>query len=291
MLYAACVAIASLLDRREKEHYRIHCICNRKIMEREGQIAGIVNKRDSLSEILFYEEPNSFYESFEVRGISKSTYLRLCLHRILNHLDKVIYADVDVLFYEPLKGIWETKLNDQLLAGVKGANNFQDTWNVCMQRCYADELQGLKGKYINAGILLMNLKAIREMEPDETWKEMSRKQYHYQDQDILNITCRERIVYLDLCYNVAAHLVKKDFFRYEKEQLYNYEICERAWKKPIILHYTGEKPWNNRGTFRSKSWWDYVDSQPDLKCLFSKRKIKNKKNTGIIGKINRHLPW
>lgn len=292
MLHAACVAIASLLDLKESDdHYVIHCICSEQAMKQEKLLAEIVDKRDKDSELHLYPAPDSFQNSYEVRGISTSTYLRLSLHRILSHLDKVIYADVDVLFGGSLDDMWNTGLGDKLLAGVRGANNFSDSWAANQTRDYAGELEGLQGKYINAGILLMNLKEIRTMNPDQLWQEKAARQYHYQDQDILNITCRDRITYLPLINNVPAHLTRKDFKRYWLEGLYTEEQCKMAWEAPVILHYTGEKPWNNRGTHKAKAWWDYVNTQEELQKLFCEKKVKNRRNYGMIGKINRHLPW
>lgn len=292
MMFPACVAIASLLDRkREEEHFDIYCVCSGQAMEQTQYIRQLIETRDSKSRLIACEAPDSFNESYEVRGISRSTYFRLSVHRILEKLDKVIYSDVDVLFGGSLSEMWNTQMGDALLAGVKGANNFQNTWEMLEKKEYARELEGLRGKYINAGVLLMNLKAIRAMNPDSVWLDMTRKQYFYQDQDILNITCKGRILFLPLYDNVAAHLTKKDFRMYSEKEMYTIEEQKEAWEYPRVLHYTGEKPWNNRGTHKADYWWSYVDSQPDLSCLFDKHKIKNRKSTGLIGKINRHLPW
>ena len=289
MMYPAYVAIASLLDFKndEKIHYNISCICSEKVLAYEEELKALVRKRDEESCISFFRAP----EQFEIREVTVSTYLRLLLHRVLPQKDRIIYADVDVLFQDSLKEIWETNLSHELLAGVKGANNFKSTWQVCKNYSYANELEGLEGKYINAGILLMNLKAIREWNPDELWVQMSQKNYHYQDQDILNITCRGRIKFLDIRYNVQAHLEKRDFKDYVNESLYDSGQCDNAWRHPAVLHYTGQKPWNNRGVNKGQIWWQYVESQSDLKELFDKSKIQNRKTTGIIGKINRHLPF
>ena len=292
MMRPACVAIASLLDSKfAEDHYDIYCICSGPAMQQAQYIRQLIESRDKESRLIVHEASDSFDEGYEIRGIANSCYLRLAIHQILKGLDKVIYSDVDVLFGGSLSGLWNTEMGDDLLAGVKGANNFHDTWEMLQNKGYAGELEGLHGEYINSGILLMNLKAIRLMDPDRIWLDMSKKQYHYQDQDILNITCKGRIRFLPLSYNVAAHLTRKDFQMYSKEGIYPKEEQDEAWEHPKVLHYAGEKPWNNRGTHKASFWWEYVDSRADLSCLFDKRKIKNRKNTGLIGKINRHLPW
>lgn len=292
MVYAACAAIGSLLDfKNESDHYRVHCVCNEKAMEQKKLLSEIVRKRDDGSRIFFYDAGKDFHGSYEVRGISTSTYLRLTLHRVLEHLDKVIYSDVDVLFQGSLAEMWNTELGENMLGGVKGANNFSNAWKFYHQTNYYDEVKNLRGNYINAGVLLMNLRKIRETDPDELWRKMSRKQYHYQDQDILNITCGDKIIYLPLFDNVAAHLEKKDFMTYAYESIYSEEECRSAWKYPLVIHYTGEKPWKNRGVHRGKAWWGYVDSQADIFRLFAGNQIKNRRMYGFFGKLNRHLPF
>ena len=293
MMYPAYVAIASLLDfkKDEKVHYNISCICPEEVLAHEEELKTLVRKRDEESSISFFDAPKQFACAYEIRGISVSTYLRLLLHRVLPHKDRIIYADVDVLFQDSLKEMWETDISNNLLAGVKGANNLQSVWQGFKELPYADELAGLEGKYINAGILLMNLNAIREWNPDEQWIQMSQKNYHYQDQDILNITCKGKIKFLNIRYNVQTHLEKKDIADFVKEGICEKKICEDARVHPAILHYTGPKPWNNRGVNMGKVWWQYVESQDDLKVLFHKAKIPNRKTTGLMGKINRHLPF
>lgn len=293
MAPAACVAIASLLDFRGKEevHYRISCICPEETFAYKEKIEKIVQKRDRGSRAEFYPAPEEFHGAYEIRGISVSTYLRLLLHRILPEKDRVIYADVDILFQGDLSPVWDSDISGDLIAGVKGATNYADTWSECMKRSYRDELKDIKGNYINAGLLFMNLNAIREWNPDNQWIRMAGENYYYQDQDILNITCKSRIKFLDLRYNVPAHLTDKEFMRFASEKISPREQCEEALHQPAVIHYTGPKPWGNRGINKGKIWWNYVDGQEDLRCLFDKEKIPNRKTTGLFGKINRHLPF
>ena len=39
---------------------------------------------------------NPYADSYQVRGISAGTYLRLELHRLLPEVDKIMYTDVDI---------------------------------------------------------------------------------------------------------------------------------------------------------------------------------------------------
>lgn len=273
MFAPACVSVASLLDSKNvEEHYHIHCIIDEDSAQKKDVLYSIVRKRDIKSVVSFYPMSSIFESGYETRGISKATYMRFVIHRLIPNVNKVIYSDVDVLFCGSLSELWRLDLEKSYFAGVKGTNNFSDKWNGYKKLWYYDELDGLQGRYINAGVLMMNLQRIRKSQIENEWIERTKRQYVYQDQDIINITCKNQIVYLPLKYNLAAYLIPQWFKKYYNEGIYSQEECMEAYANPIILHYAGEKPWNERDAHRADMWWDYVQSQEDLIVLFPKLK-------------------
>lgn len=265
MFGPACVSIGSLLDsKKADEHFDIHCIVDEKCIRQKEVLINIVNKRDADSSIIIYSAPDTFSSSYEVRGISTATYLRLTLHRVLPDIDKIIYSDVDVLFCDSIKGLWEINVDNYYFAGVKGTNNFRDKWAKYADFDYYEELDGLKGNYINAGILLMNLQRIREERMEDVWNLKAKRKYQYQDQDIINISCKNQILFMPLKYNVAAYLIPKWYQKYYTEGIFSKEEAMDAYKHPVILHYAGVKPWNDCNAFRADVWWEYVLSNEDI---------------------------
>src|SRR5690606_29404932 len=81
--------------------------------------------------------------------------------------------------------------------------------------------------YINAGVILMDLKKIKELKLQDKWiYEVNRKLYAAHDQCIINYTCKGKIKLISNEYNcsISAGLdVPRD--------------------KIKISHYTGTKPW------------------------------------------------
>jgi lipopolysaccharide biosynthesis glycosyltransferase len=218
---------------------------------------------------------NPYAASYQVRGISAGAYLRLMLHRFLPDVEKILYLDVDVLIRGSLLAIWETDLQGKVLAAVKGAVNLQDKWEWNSARPYWQLLKGQQGKYINSGVMLMNLSAIRALRLERQWDELAGEKLYYQDQDILNITCQGRIIYLPPGYNRLAYMTKEDYNRFVTEQIFTAEECAEALKRPVIIHYAGDKPWKRYDTNLGKLWWDYVNSQDDLKDLFDEKKARS----------------
>ncbi|MBP3476313.1 MAG: glycosyltransferase family 8 protein [Lachnospiraceae bacterium] len=264
------VAVASLLDavQNENVHYDIYCICTKEASSVKECLEHIIQARDQKSILHLHSVENPYGNAYEVRGISAGTYLRLMLHRLLSEVDKVLYMDVDVLVCGSLLPIWQKKLGDHILAAVKGAVNLVDKWEWNSDRSYWKLLEGQRGNYINAGVTLMNLQEIRRLQLERQWNELAKEKLYYQDQDILNITCRNKILYLPPKYNRLAYMDSNDYNRFVEEGIYSVREYEEALHNPIIIHYAGDKPWKRYDTNLGSLWWDYVNSQPDLKGLF-----------------------
>lgn len=87
---------------------------------------------------------------------SISTYFRLFLPEILpQDIHKVIYLDADVIVFDDIENLWNGfSLLHKAIAGVpdKESNQIQNLARLDISQ----------GKYINAGVLVMNLDLLRE---------------------------------------------------------------------------------------------------------------------------------
>lgn len=269
------VAAASLLDARASDdHFEIHCVCTKAAGIMQAPLEQIIKRRDSSSKLVMHCMENPYEGAYEVRGISAGAYLRLLLHRLLPRVQKVLYLDVDILVRESLFPVWRIDLGRNLLAAVKGPVNLLEKWEWNSSRSYWELLEGARGGYINSGVLLMNLEEIRRRQLDEQWERMVKYKFYYQDQDILNITCRGTIVYLPPKYNRLAYLEDKDFGQFTAEGIYTREEEREALRSPAIIHYAGDKPWKRYDTNLGSLWWDYVNAQPELRDLFDEEKAR-----------------
>lgn len=269
------VTAASLLDFTRTEdaatgqpHYHIYCVCTGEAAAVEEDLRRSIAARDPDTVLTMKVVDNPYEDAYQVRGISAGTYLRLELHRLLPEVDKILYTDVDVLFQDSLKELWQTPMEGKLLAAVRGGVNLSDQWERNSSRPYWRHLDKVRGDYINAGVTLLNLALIRERRLEEQWREWVKEKLHYQDQDILNITCQGAIAYLPFRYNSLAYMTEEDYARCVGEGIYSARECEEGRKHPAIIHYAGDKPWKRYDTSRGALWWDYVKSQPDLAGLF-----------------------
>lgn len=266
-------AAASLLDSRSPgEHFEIHCVCTKAAENVQEPLEQVIKRRDSDSTLVMHCTENPYENAYQVRDISAGTYLRLALPGLLPETDKILYMDADVLVRKSLAPLWETPMEGMALAAVKGAVNLSDKWEWNSGRPYWKHLEAMRGRYINAGVALMNLQEIRSRNLETQWSRWAREKLYYQDQDILNITCQGAIRYLPPRYNRLTYLEAQDYDRFVSEGIFTGQECEEAIAHPVILHYAGDKPWKRYDSNLGALWWEYVDSQPDLRDLFDKEK-------------------
>mgnify|MGYP003290412886 CR=1 FL=1 len=277
MTRQACVTIASLLDYKEKDtHFNIYCVCTEGALRIQKYLYKIIKKRDKFSTLIMKKNVYNYDGGYEIRGITVSTYFRLNLHVLFPDVDKIIYSDVDILFQGDLMDVWKKDLEDNYIAGVKADVNIKDVWCRHLKDEYWKELTDWFGKYINAGFIIMNLKKIREDKMDLMWNGMIQKKYFYQDQDILNLTCKPHILFLPMEYNRFMFYSKEELEELRRNSVFTREEIEKAIEKPVVIHYAGEKPWNKYSVLGAAAWWNYVMNREELYYIFRADILKYK---------------
>lgn len=196
----------------------------------------------------FIDVGNAFDTAFEIRNITIPTYYRLLLPNLLPEFERALYLDVDTVILRDISPLFHVDLGSSLLAGVKGVYQNRDYIRL--------ESLGIEpGNYINAGVLLLNLAAMRRERLQQQFLELARKEFTFQDQDILNLACHRRIRHLPPAFNVHA------MFDYEQErefadQLFGNDDVDEAITSPAIIHYAGKKPWETAECFHYDRWWE-----------------------------------
>jgi len=245
------VAIASLLaNSKDRCSYNIHCVVDDSVtQDLKASLDGLVKALDPASALIFLEANRDFDQG--MRGSwSKGVYYRLMLPVLLPDLDDIIYSDGDVIFCRDLLEAADLDLGENLLAGVM------------------EESSG----YINSGFLVMNLTRLRQEKTYEVWVEQSRlEHYANPDQDLLNATCRDRILYLPVKYNVGSYM-----FHWKRRYVIPSRDQHDLKFNAVLLHYICEqKPWkykNQKASWRNRLWWEYAKLTPFYESLLAELK-------------------
>ncbi len=162
----------------------------------------------------------------------ESFYRVLAFQYLPETVEKCLYLDPDIFVMKNLMSLYNTDLSENYVAAaghLKGALNLMNRLRL-----------GIKQpRYINSGVLLMNLKAIREDFTVENVLETLEKhlqQLLFGDQDLINILFDKKTVYIDeTIYNLD-----------EKTLRIHRGSLDLQWVKEntAIVHYNGKyKPW------------------------------------------------
>lgn len=186
--------------------------------------------------------PENFGEDFPVlRHLTKEAYYRIFAPFYLpEHLNRILYLDPDITIIGKIGELYNMDLQENCFVGAShGIPVSQFVNRLRLKMCRGS-------KYINSGVLLMNLEQLRkEHSAGEILRYIDKNgdKLYFADQDVINGMYSKKTVYFSpLKYNLDEHFFK----------LYNSTrpISKRvdfSWvrKHTSIIHYCGKnKPWN-----------------------------------------------
>lgn len=267
------VSILSLLSNKNKDtHYNIIGICSSDAYGYVNELRRLVCARDAYSCIDIKETSEVVKDAYEIRNITSATYYRFDLAEFFPDVDKVIYLDADTFINGDLSELWNRDIGENYVCGVRADVNLYNSWeNKLANYEYWKELEDWRGNYINAGVMIMNLQLIRKNQLAKLWKSKVSYPYFYQDQDIINITCKPSIGILPMKYNSMTFYTEDDYSNLVYQNVYNKKEVEVARNTPVIVHYAGKKPWSDLDTKCGYFWWNFVMGDLYLKEIFQEK--------------------
>ena len=174
------------------------------------------------------------------RHVSKTALLKFLLPEIFSDLDKILYLDGDILVYKDLAELYQTDLHEYYAAAVSDMRAvLRNKSNVSLRL----------GNYFNSGVMLLNLKKMREDNLTQKLSELKQNEefQRFMDQDVLNKGFEENVIFIVPKYNFQYEC----FSDYKYGQIAQYygitdEQVKDMYKKPSVLHLTNyRKPWNS----------------------------------------------
>lgn len=194
--------------------------------------------------------------------LSKAAYFRLLIPEMLPDYSKCIYLDCDLIVYGDLKELFEMKIEGYYLAGVKDCHIIEDT----PYEMKHQQILGIpsRDRYINSGVLLMNLDKLRQDDMVGAFLEQLKNENWFEDQDVLNLCCYPFIKIISLKYNLF-HFYLGSHIKFLYELPYDKQAFDFDHNHPFILHMGADfKPWNSFSVRGSKEWWNLAE-------IFSRR--------------------
>lgn len=258
LVFPACVCLSSLMMHSKKDtFYDIFILHSVDEQLEHDEIDKLLSYYTNCS-IQYRLVDNTFDQSFEIRGITTSTYYRLLIPDLIPEYDRIIYSDVDVIFRDDLSELFlNTDMDEFYVAGVNSLSHLNPSTN----KYYTDEIGIDSRNVIYAGNILMNSKLIREDNIIPQFKKHVQQKYRFQDLDILNIVCRDKIRYLSPSFCLTTDITEyASKCRKKMLDIWTDEEIQNALKKGVV-HYNGKKPWVG-GCINFDIWWEYYRKSP-----------------------------
>lgn len=237
------------------------------------KITSLKNKFNNFS-IEFLDMSKSGLERFpNIKHYSLNTFSRYFIPKMKPELDKVLYMDVDIIVNGDISELYKQDLGNYPLGAV--LEDFYSENYSYLQKTFPEYKGG--SNYFNAGVLLFSLNYFRENNLTEHFVEKTvehKNILNCPDQDIFNLIFQNNFKILDYKYNYMPdheHLIKS----LDKPQ------ALEAINNPLVLHFTGVKPWKDLTAKKVELFWNsaietpyYDELKKDLLKTEKKKKIK-----------------
>ncbi|MCQ2427502.1 MAG: glycosyltransferase family 8 protein [Clostridia bacterium] len=255
--YAAFLGIAleSMLENASSEYnYEINVLTEGISPEKCVQLERICQGRARISFVDISEKLREFSSVFHMRDYyTSATYFRFFIPSMFPQYEKCVYLDCDIIVRDDVSKLYFSDTGDNYVSAVVD-DMVTSNPIFCL---YTSIVLGISGKeYFNAGILVMNLAALRENDIENVFFGMAKKRRFpvAQDQDYLNIICKGKVDFIAHGWNHGA----APFCRKNGEP------------EPMIVHYKMNfKPWHYRGIAYEDEFWNYASRTPYYKTVRS----------------------
>lgn len=198
----------------------------------------------------------------QVKHISPATYIKFDIPNIFKNFDKILYLDTDIIVFRDLMQLWKIPLDNYYLACVEDPLCYS-----IPDKDFRKRLNINNEKYFNAGVMLLNLKKLRE-------DNLSIKLYDYSlkndlklvDQDAFNAIVGHNCKYIPYFYNITGTNERHLGFKHLKEKYFKYLKNDNWEKEGYIYHFTSTKPWQYQRLPYANIWYKYYSTLPkDIK--------------------------
>lgn len=241
------VSITSLIANASKD-YRYHIyILSTGIEEKYKEYAKSLRTRHVIVEFVDMKDTmDQIADKLPVRDYySKTTYYRLFIPIMYPQYRRAIYIDSDTIVTGDISEMFSTNIGRNYAAACID----QPVHQMAIFTEYVEQVLGIKGRnYFNAGVMLINCKQFRDNKLLDAFIEKLNL-YTFvvaQDQDYLNLICKDHVYYLEDRWNAQV--------------IGNMACSEKDFG---IIHFNmAAKPWNYPDCRFASYFWKYARMTP-----------------------------
>ena len=268
------VTLASLVEHSGKREYELIILYhdlserNRELLERIIDQFG--HESAGRFQLRFMEMPVSMADYNFAPGyksLSVECWYRLFAPSLFPEYDKILWLDADTLMRTDVAELFAVNMDDNWIAacrwdyGIIGLLERERLMKTPNLTNYFTKVLGIrkpKENYVNSGVLLLNLRAMREQNVQEKLLQAAQNPaMHFHDQCAINMVCQGHIHYVDSVWNgLVSYNLNELPPKYRKKAL-----LDRKNRK--IIHWAAnQKPWRIPLVTGADEWWAMARKTP-----------------------------
>lgn len=274
------IALFSLLqNHHDRRIVHAYILTTKDFSEKNTKMLKYLLEKHNCLKLRIISMKNCFQSAtISMSRLSVATMYRLMIPYITDQMEGrnaiCVYLDSDIVVEGDIAELIDLNIDGYYIGGVIDKDILCET-DEELRRHYEELQLSFQNPYINAGILLINTKIIKEFGIDHKLIEYGRNScYTYNDQDIINSVCFDRIRIIPDKYNVMVSSYYHSSKKYKADDI---KLMNETKRNPFIIHYnSARKPWMFKGMLMSGKWWKYVEMQDNtFYCEYIKPFLKN----------------
>lgn len=257
-----CIAILSAtINKLPKTFYDIYVLCKNVSKEQKDKLRVLESSTVKIK--LIDIDKTEDYSNFRIEGIpaTPTSIFKFYIPDVLDKIDKAIFIDGDTIIQQDLSELYNIDLGNKMIGVVKedvGLNNNKEFGTSCM--------------YFNSGVMLMDLKAMRQNEcPKKLMEYRTKGLNRLMDQDAFNTVFKKHKRMIPFRYNTLITVITRNVAdpktkipdsTAEHWGLNKGLTVEEVINDAVILHYITIKPWKYYDGYGNDIWYRYFMMSP-----------------------------
>lgn len=265
------VSMVSLRENANGNYFVVHIITTGLSEQNKSILLSVANEHMivQMHEVSIHDYRDTISGISQRTHVTTTALLKFELQNIITE-DVVLYLDSDIIVVRDIQSIFETNIEEKYAACA------WELWKLLQEK----EKTSQPCFYFNSGVMLLNLKYMRDKESDKRlWEEKIKlskdNRSKTMDQDAFNMVFKNNVAILSSIYNFNPYFADKKYIRLLNEYgNMNIISISDVLKVVNVIHYVGkeDKPWIY-STARMGEYWEksYIDSGLKLDKLERKK--------------------
>lgn len=224
--------------------------------------------------------------------VTPTALIKFELPNYFHYLDTILYLDSDIVVKSDISELLHMEINDYYMAASFEFFEYLTRIQYSLKRAPSDDF------YFNSGVMLLNLKKMREDDISSLlWEyKLNKARTKLMDQESLNAICSSNTFHLPIKWNFNPIFKNQRYVKYIN-RVYDtdYQNITDLENDVRIVHYVGakDKPWKYENARMRNYWYDCFVNTP-FYCILQLESAVTERRPffkAFIGRIKEHGLW